>query len=192
MKKINAELQACRNKAQEAFDTLWENGKMSRTAASKFLANKLGVAEGSCNIDTFDADYCVAVVDICSNPVYYITKDNYKSELLKLRLEEEQLDGMPRLLIRIECSEAFSKKLDKTLYLHTLGNTYIIVEDIDCAVIKENKDTDWPPETVNEYTLIANNKLTYALLKEMQVADEPSHGSVFIVRHSYILKEGTI
>ena len=60
----DAELRVAKMLAHAAFDRLWRRGKMSRSEAYHFLAEKLGLPAGSCHIGEFDLDFCRRVVEV--------------------------------------------------------------------------------------------------------------------------------
>lgn len=47
------------------FDFLWESGGMTRTAAYRFLAQRMGLPAEACHISKFTVDQCARVVQIC-------------------------------------------------------------------------------------------------------------------------------
>jgi hypothetical protein len=61
----NAELRQARMAAHAAFDPLWTNGKVSRSQAYGWLAQKLGLAREHVHIGMFDKATCQRVVDEC-------------------------------------------------------------------------------------------------------------------------------
>lgn len=62
----NAELRQAKVQAHKAFDPLWREHGMTRTAAYAWLALEMGLDRGSCHIGMFDVEQCQAVVDICT------------------------------------------------------------------------------------------------------------------------------
>lgn len=55
-----------RKQAKTAFNPLWEKGRMGRTQAYAWLAQRLGIQKHACHIGMFDADMCERVVEICA------------------------------------------------------------------------------------------------------------------------------
>ena len=60
----NAELRKAKMNAHAAFDPVWRSGKMNRSSAYKWLAEKMGIAPQNCHIGMFDVDECRAVIEI--------------------------------------------------------------------------------------------------------------------------------
>ncbi len=61
----NAELRKARMRAHAAFDPLWREGAMSRTAAYRWLAEQLGIELDNTHIGHFDIRQCDEVVTCC-------------------------------------------------------------------------------------------------------------------------------
>lgn len=57
----NAELRMAKSEAHAAFDPLWRDGGMTRSAAYKWLAHKMGLPAGECHIGEFDVAQCKEV-----------------------------------------------------------------------------------------------------------------------------------
>ncbi len=57
----NAELRKAKSAAHRAFDPLWRDGHMSRSAAYKALARKLNLSKKECHIGMFDVPTCKQV-----------------------------------------------------------------------------------------------------------------------------------
>jgi len=51
-----------RVKAHEAFDTLWKNGRMSRTKAYEWMRGAMGLSEEEAHIGMFDKETCVRLM----------------------------------------------------------------------------------------------------------------------------------
>jgi len=62
----NAELRHWKMRAHAAFDPHWKNGEMSRKAAYKRLADRLGISEEVCHIGMMDVAMCQRVVRLCT------------------------------------------------------------------------------------------------------------------------------
>lgn len=62
----NAELRKARMAAHAAFDPLWRSGRMTRGAAYKWLAARLGVDGGLCHIGEFELKICQRLVTLCN------------------------------------------------------------------------------------------------------------------------------
>ena len=56
---------AWRSRAHRAFDPLWRNGAMSRTAAYRWLADMLGITGEACHIARADIEMCRRIVGVC-------------------------------------------------------------------------------------------------------------------------------
>ncbi len=61
----NAELRECKKKAHAAFDPIWKNGHMDRTAAYAWLSEKLSIERDLCHIGMFDVAECKKLVEVC-------------------------------------------------------------------------------------------------------------------------------
>lgn len=61
----NAELREAKKEAHAAFDPLWQDGAMKRTAAYIWLAEQLGIERQACHVGMFDVAECRRVVEIC-------------------------------------------------------------------------------------------------------------------------------
>lgn len=68
----NAKLRALRMDAHEAFDPLWQSGRLTRKEAYRHLALFLGIEERTCHIGSFDTTMAQAVIDstaeLCCTP----------------------------------------------------------------------------------------------------------------------------
>lgn len=53
-----------RKVAHEAFDWIWKDGHIPRTAAYHMLADRMGLPDGACHIGSFDAAQCQKVVEV--------------------------------------------------------------------------------------------------------------------------------
>lgn len=51
--------------AHDAFDPIWQSGKMTRTAAYAWLAEQMGVSFDDCHMEKFSAEQCRNVIEIC-------------------------------------------------------------------------------------------------------------------------------
>jgi hypothetical protein len=58
----NHELREARKRAHAAFDPLWKDGLMSRSAAYRWLSSELGIAKENCHIACFDLERCELVI----------------------------------------------------------------------------------------------------------------------------------
>ncbi|MDN0082342.1 zinc-finger-containing protein [Crenobacter sp. SG2305] len=54
-----------RKLAHASFDSLWRDGRMTRSAAYRWLANAMGLAKAQCHIALFEAAQCARVVELC-------------------------------------------------------------------------------------------------------------------------------
>lgn len=63
----NAELRALRIEAHSYFDPIWKDGKMTRTEAYNWLANKLGIRLDMCHIGMFEIARCRKVIEACAH-----------------------------------------------------------------------------------------------------------------------------
>lgn len=62
-----APIRDARKKAKAAFNPLWEDGGMSRSAAYSWLAAQLGLRDKeTCHIGWFDVETCRRVVEVCN------------------------------------------------------------------------------------------------------------------------------
>jgi hypothetical protein len=61
-----SELARARIQAHFVFDPIWQNGSMSRTAAYKWLAEKLGIPVEACHMQMMDVAMCDRVIAACS------------------------------------------------------------------------------------------------------------------------------
>lgn len=57
-----AELRKLKSQVHMAFDPLWRDGGMSRTAAYKWLCKGLGIPKKECHVGMFDEDRCRAAL----------------------------------------------------------------------------------------------------------------------------------
>lgn len=64
-RNLNADAAVARGAAHDAFDPIWQSGKMSRTAAYKWLAERMGLNADDCHMEKFDAQQCHKVIEIC-------------------------------------------------------------------------------------------------------------------------------
>ena len=55
-----------RNSAHALFDPLWQSGRMSRSQAYEWLAEKMGLTKPHCFIGGFTEAQCKAMVEICA------------------------------------------------------------------------------------------------------------------------------
>jgi hypothetical protein len=62
----NAELRAAKMRAHAAFDGLWRDGGMKRSAAYDWLVRQLDIKRRDCHIGAFDVETCQGVVKACS------------------------------------------------------------------------------------------------------------------------------
>jgi hypothetical protein len=62
----NAELRKAKSAAHRAFDELWRDGWMSRTAAYKWLAEALNITHDKCHIGLFDVETCDKTISLSS------------------------------------------------------------------------------------------------------------------------------
>jgi hypothetical protein len=63
------ELRQARSAAHDAFDPIWQSGRMSRTKAYRWLSKKLDIPYAKTHIGMFDVDMARRVVDLCRPPV---------------------------------------------------------------------------------------------------------------------------
>ena len=63
----NEVLRLKRIEAHQAFDGLWKQRGMSRTAADKWLAVKMDLPGKAAHIGGFEMDQCQNVIDLCRN-----------------------------------------------------------------------------------------------------------------------------
>lgn len=63
----NEALRLKRIETHQIFDTFWREKRMSRTAAYKWLARKMGLPEKHTHIGGFEMDQCQKVIDLCRN-----------------------------------------------------------------------------------------------------------------------------
>lgn len=62
----NAKLRAMKSSAHAAFDPMWRNGDMTRSAAYSWLASTLEIEKDQCHIGMFNEFTCMRVI-IASN-----------------------------------------------------------------------------------------------------------------------------
>lgn len=62
----NAELRQAKTKAHIAFDPIWRTGRMTRSDAYRWLAEKLGISIDECHIGMFDVEQCEKVVHLAA------------------------------------------------------------------------------------------------------------------------------
>lgn len=62
----NAELRKAKMNAHAAFDPLWKEDGMDRSAAYTWLQEAMGLPEDECHIGMFDLDRCQEVVRRCN------------------------------------------------------------------------------------------------------------------------------
>ena len=62
----NAQLRKAKSLAHRVFDGLWQENKVLRGTAYKWLAKELGIEEKDCHIGMFDIDMCNRVVELCN------------------------------------------------------------------------------------------------------------------------------
>jgi hypothetical protein len=60
----NKELRYWKKKAHYAFDSIWKSGRMDRSTAYSWLANKLNIPGNKCHIGMFDIDRCKSVCEL--------------------------------------------------------------------------------------------------------------------------------
>ena len=68
----NQETKLARNRAHAAFDRLWKEGGLSRSAAYVWLAGQLGISKKDCHIGEFDQEQCDRVVAVCSEYLHEV------------------------------------------------------------------------------------------------------------------------
>lgn len=61
----NAELRKLRKQAHEQFDLLWKTGRMSRSSAYNWLAQKMNKPAEKTHIAMFGVDDCKRVIELC-------------------------------------------------------------------------------------------------------------------------------
>lgn len=61
----NKQLRKKRIQAHAAFDPLWQNGRMTRNAAYKWLAAQMQMPVNEVHVGHFDMGMCEAVIEIC-------------------------------------------------------------------------------------------------------------------------------
>jgi len=61
----NKQLRYWKMRSHAAFDPKWRTKHMTRGAAYRWLAKKLGIHWKACHIGMFDVDMCKRVVEIC-------------------------------------------------------------------------------------------------------------------------------
>lgn len=61
----NAELRIAKKTAHGVFDQIWKSGRMTRSAAYKWLAGELGIPCNEAHIGEFDVPMCNRVMDVC-------------------------------------------------------------------------------------------------------------------------------
>ncbi len=61
----NEVLRLKRIEAHQTFDGLWKRRGMSRTAAYKWLAERMGLPEVTAHIGGFEMDQCQRVIELC-------------------------------------------------------------------------------------------------------------------------------
>lgn len=62
----NRELRELKKKAHSLFDPMWKFGKMTRTEAYAWLAEKLELPLSECHIGMFDDALCRRVIELCA------------------------------------------------------------------------------------------------------------------------------
>lgn len=68
----NGALRKARSEAHKQFDRLWKTGRMSRTAAYKFLSQRLALHPDDCHIALFDIEQCIQAADISRSVMEHI------------------------------------------------------------------------------------------------------------------------
>jgi hypothetical protein len=63
----DAELRRLRLEAHMAFDPIWKDSNVTRTAAYKWLSNQLGITPDECHIGKFDLRMCERAIAVCMN-----------------------------------------------------------------------------------------------------------------------------
>lgn len=66
----NATLRGLRKRAHATFDPIWKTGKMNRTQAYYWLADKMGLKSNDCHIAKFSEAQCRQVIDLVSSTFY--------------------------------------------------------------------------------------------------------------------------
>ncbi|WP_319931557.1 zinc-finger-containing protein [Xenorhabdus santafensis] len=61
----NEETRAARKSCKPHFERIWKSGKLTRTDAYKWLAEKLGIDPGECHFGWFDVDMCEQAKNVC-------------------------------------------------------------------------------------------------------------------------------
>jgi len=51
--------------AHDAFDPMWQNGKLGRNEAYEWLAEMLEIPFSECHIGMFDKEMCQKVIEVC-------------------------------------------------------------------------------------------------------------------------------
>lgn len=68
----NKELRALKHQAHEAFDPIWKEGHLPRTAAYEVLSAAFGLPTEQTHIGMFDEDMCRKVIELSSTIYKFI------------------------------------------------------------------------------------------------------------------------
>lgn len=76
----NKELRELKHKAHEAFDPIWKDGYLPRTAAYEILSIAFELPAEQTHIGMFDEELCLKVIEL-SNIIYKFLKNQWQEEL---------------------------------------------------------------------------------------------------------------
>lgn len=62
----NAELRRARGQVHAAFDAIWKEGGMTRTAAYSWLQHHMGLQPDDCHIAKFNVAQCERALELCT------------------------------------------------------------------------------------------------------------------------------
>lgn len=71
----NAELRTLKKQAHAYFDRLWQNGKMDRKQAYKWLSGELGLTKDQTHIGMFNVTTCLKVINLSHEKSKELTRD---------------------------------------------------------------------------------------------------------------------
>lgn len=117
-----AAIRTARMRAKDAFNPLWQSGKVGRSEAYHWLARQMGIANPEeCHIGWFDVEQCAAVVAVCNGRKTH----SHPAPKNKLRTEGGAFTG-PKVFVPLcdcnvlpweDCAHTVSE-LDAEAYAH--------------------------------------------------------------------------
>lgn len=65
--RLNDRVEVARGAAHAAFDPLWKSGRMSRSAAYRWLGQQMNLPKEECHMKQFTVAQCLRVIELCKS-----------------------------------------------------------------------------------------------------------------------------